>query len=221
MHRFVRRPSAPTVIACVALFLASTGTGLADVAQLARNSVGTPQLRPNAVTTPKIRNAAVTTPKIRNRAVTLSKLAPNARIPGPRGPAGPQGAAGPQGPAGTPANITDGSITTAKLANNAVTGPKLASNAVTAGKLATMVRTTVVPSVANGTQTGLVTSECTAGEKAIGGGANWTLSFNNAQAQGAHIVESRPLASSWVARGYNGSGNARGFAVSVLCMAAG
>jgi hypothetical protein len=111
VRRFLpRRPSAGIVVACIALFVALTSTSYADIAQLARNSVGTPQLRNNAVTTPKIRNNTVTTPKIRNNtvttpkirnnAVTLAKLAPNARIPGPAGPAGPAGAAGPAGPAG-------------------------------------------------------------------------------------------------------------------------
>ena len=100
MRRLIRRPSASMTVACLALFLALSGTGVADITQLARNTVGTPQIRNGAVTTPKVRNASITTAKVRNRAITLAKLAPNARVPGPQGPAGPAGAAGATGPAG-------------------------------------------------------------------------------------------------------------------------
>lgn len=238
MHRFVRRPSVPLVIACGALFFALAGTSFADVAQLARNSVGTPQLRNNAVTPPKIRNGAVTTPKIangavttpklRNGAVTLAKLAPNARIPGPPGPAGPAGPAGPPGP---PVDLADGSITTVKLADNAVTTAKLAnaavtsatlaSNAVTASKLATTLRTSAV-SVTSGTTVNR-TASCAAGEKAIGGGAVWSGSWTNSQAEGTHLVHSYPGSGlgSWSARGYNGSGSTRTLTVYAICSSAG
>lgn len=209
-------PPASIVVACGALFFALTGTSFADVAQLARNSVGTPQLRNNAVTTPKLRNGAVTTaklrnravttPKIRNNAVTLAKIAPSARIPGPQGPAGPQG------PPGPPAGIADGSITTSKLADAAVTAPKLA-----------VVRRSSSVVVQNNT-TGARSAACQQGEKLVGGGTDWgNAAFNDARARGAHVVRSGPSSASerwWLGRGYNGSGAAMTLRVHAFCIAA-
>lgn len=227
MRRF-RTPSVGTVLGSAALFLALTGTSFADVAQLARNSVGTPQLRNNAVTTPKLRNAsvttaklrnaAVTTPKIRNNAVTLAKLAPSARIPGPQGPAGPQG---PPGPPGAPVDLADGAVTTAKLANNAVTTAKLANDAVRASKLAVTRRANGL-FVAAGT-TVSIQQLCLAGEKVVGGGATWSGSFTNAQAQVTQTINSRPTVpqQGWEARGFNGGGAQRAFTVYALCVNAG
>lgn len=58
MRSFLPRPSAPLVVASLALLVAGTGTGYA--AGLARNSVGTPQLKANAVTSAKIKANTVT-----------------------------------------------------------------------------------------------------------------------------------------------------------------
>jgi hypothetical protein len=128
----IGRPSPALVVACIALFVALSGTGVATISQLARGSVGTPQLQNGAVTTPKVRNGAVTAPKIRNGAVTGAKVRNNSitsahirnrsltrldfapgQLPagptgpqGPAGPAGPAGAAGPAGPAGVIGAIT-------------------------------------------------------------------------------------------------------------------
>jgi hypothetical protein len=80
----MRRPSLPTVISLLALFVALGGTSYA-VTKLPANSVGNRQLRANAVTSGKIRNSSVTS----------RDLAASAR--GQRGPRGPQGPAGPGG----------------------------------------------------------------------------------------------------------------------------
>ncbi len=64
MTRFrPRRPSAATLIATVALFVALGGTGYAAF-NLPKGSVGTKQLKNNAVTSSKIKNGAVTASKI-------------------------------------------------------------------------------------------------------------------------------------------------------------
>jgi hypothetical protein len=99
------------VIACLALFVALTGTGIATVSQvLPRNSVGTRQIQNLAVTNPKIRDKAigtrkiainaVTTEHVRNNSLRADDFAPGEIPAGPAGPAGPTGAAGPAGPAG-------------------------------------------------------------------------------------------------------------------------
>ena len=70
-----RKPSAPMVVALIALFVAMGGTSYAAVT-LGKNSVGSKQLKKNAVTTSKIKNGAVTTSKIKNGAVTAAKINP-------------------------------------------------------------------------------------------------------------------------------------------------
>lgn len=84
------------VIACVALGVALSGTGIAATVALAPNSVGTPQLKNNAVTTLKVKNGSL-----------LKGDFKAGQIPaGPAGPAGAAGAAGAAGPAG-PAGPSD------------------------------------------------------------------------------------------------------------------
>lgn len=84
----MRRPSFPTVISLIALFVALGGTSYA-VVKLPAKSVGNRELKSNAVTSAKIRA----------RSVGRSDLAPSARV-GSRGPRGAAGPAGPAGPAG-------------------------------------------------------------------------------------------------------------------------
>lgn len=103
----IRRPSPAIVVAGIALFVALTGTGIAAVAALPVNSVGTAQIRANAVTTPKIKNNAVSGAKIARNAITSAKVLDKSltsadfadgQIPaGPQGPAGPAGAPGVSG----------------------------------------------------------------------------------------------------------------------------
>jgi hypothetical protein len=81
----MRRPSFPTVISLIALFVALGGTSYA-VIKLPAKSVGNRELKSNAVTSSKIRP----------RAISRSDLAPSART-GARGPRGPAGPAGPAG----------------------------------------------------------------------------------------------------------------------------
>jgi len=82
----MRRPSFPTVISLLALFVALGGTSYA-VIKLPAKSVGNRELKSNSVTSAKIRARAVSRPD----------LAPSARI-GTRGMRGLPGPAGPPGP---------------------------------------------------------------------------------------------------------------------------
>lgn len=81
----MRRPSFPTVISLIALFVALGGTSYA-VIKLPAKSVGNRELKSNAVSGTKIRPGGV----------SRSDLAPSARsgTRGPRGAAGPAGAPG-------------------------------------------------------------------------------------------------------------------------------
>ena len=94
MHFRGMRPAPATVIACVALLISLTGTGVAAVSQLAKNSVGAPQLKNDAVTSKKVKNGSLLKADFR-----AGQLPAGAR--GPAGPAGPIGLAGPAGATGT------------------------------------------------------------------------------------------------------------------------
>jgi hypothetical protein len=82
----MRRPSFPTVISLIALFVALGGTSYA-VIKLPAKSVGNRELKTNAVSGSKVRP----------RAISRSDLALSARS-GARGPRGPSGPSGPAGP---------------------------------------------------------------------------------------------------------------------------
>ena len=90
MVKHVRKPSPAMVVACLALFVALTGTSVAVVNALPKNSVGTAQLKNNAVVSSKIRNASL-------KAVDF---APGQLPAGPTGPTGATGATGAAGAAG-------------------------------------------------------------------------------------------------------------------------
>jgi hypothetical protein len=112
LRRFLRnhRPSPALIVASIALLAALGGTGIAAVANVPDNSVGTSKIKNNAVTAPKIASNAVTSAKIASNAVTNAKIANGtiqpadlsaaAKTAGPQGPPGP---AGPSGPAGASA----------------------------------------------------------------------------------------------------------------------
>jgi hypothetical protein len=89
----LKRPSFPTVISLLALFIALGGTSYA-VIKLPASSVGTRELKHDAVTASKIRDGSV----------GATDLAPDAAgRRGPRGPEGPPGSQGPAGPSGATA----------------------------------------------------------------------------------------------------------------------
>ena len=59
MVKQVRKPSPAMVVACLALFVALTGTSVAVVNVLPKNSVGTAQLKKDAVVSSKIKDASL------------------------------------------------------------------------------------------------------------------------------------------------------------------
>lgn len=106
MRHRIRRPSPALVIACIALFVALTGTSIAAISQLPRASVGTPQLKRNAVTAQKVNPNAIRTGHVLNGTL-LSEDFKAGQIPaGPQGAQGPAGPAGPSGPQGRWAHVS-------------------------------------------------------------------------------------------------------------------
>ena len=97
MRIFRHKPSPAMVLSCVALLVALSGTGIAAVNALPRNSVGNAQLQANSVTSIKVKNGSLL--KVDFKAGQLP-----AGRPGPQGPAG---ATGPQGAQGIPGVVGD------------------------------------------------------------------------------------------------------------------
>lgn len=85
IRKRIGRPSFPTVISLLALFIALGGVSYAAI-QIPANSVGTKQLK----------NSSVTSSKVKDRSLRSTDFAPG------QIPAGPAGATGPQGIQGVP-----------------------------------------------------------------------------------------------------------------------
>jgi hypothetical protein len=184
------------IVACIALLVALSGTGIAAVGQLARNSVGTPQLKNNAVTNPKIANNAVTGAKVKNQSLLRVDFAPGQL---PAGPVGPQGPAGPAGPAGAagPAGVI-GPITV-RTSSVGVDGGSAENGAYNSAR---------------------VTALCQGNERAISAGTSWS---DDASARELMTGELEPLRNAqnqvigFLGVGLNDSGNDSTFTVHVLC----
>jgi hypothetical protein len=108
--------------------------------------------------------------------------------------------------------------TAASVGPNGVGSAAIQNGSVRAGDLGgTVVRTHTLEVAANGSA--FVSGGCLAGEQMLSGGANWEGS-SNVTAPNLHLVHSYPVsATSWGARGYNGTGDARDLVVRVVCLA--
>lgn len=102
MHKLCRKPSPAMVVACLALFLAGTGTGVAVSNALPKNSVGTAQLKNNAVVASKIAKNAIVSSKVKDGSLKAIDFATGQLPRGEAGPAGPTGPAGAKGDKGDP-----------------------------------------------------------------------------------------------------------------------
>jgi hypothetical protein len=111
----VRLPKPATIIACVALLAALSGTAVAGSlitgAQVQNGSLTGLDLRNGTVNSADVRNNGLTTLDIRNGTLRAVDFAPgvldsggvgSAGPAGTAGPPGPQGPAGPSGPPGAP-----------------------------------------------------------------------------------------------------------------------
>jgi hypothetical protein len=90
MRRLLHCVSPAMVVACLALFVALTGTSVAVVNALPKHSVGTAQLKNNAVVSSKVKDGSL----------QATDFAAGQLPAGKQGPAGTDGQPGPPGPAG-------------------------------------------------------------------------------------------------------------------------
>ena len=189
------------VVACAALLVALSGTGMAAATQLARNSVGTPQLKDSAVTNSKIKNNSVNSVKVAARSLLRSDFAPG-QLPagpvGPQGPAGPTGAAGPAGPAGVVGAVT--------VRQASVDVPGSLSDKPTPNTL--WVSRTVNVS-------------CNSGEKAMSAGTGWSADADDLELATVYMkpVVSNGTVTGFTAKGANNArdGESHAFTLYVLC----
>ena len=153
----------------------------------------------NSVGTPQLKKDAVTSAKIRNgtlqRADFRSDQLPTG-IPGSPGPAGPQGLKGDTGPTGASGLVGDVTLHSASVTVPAYTSLGTYSNRA-------------------------VISNCDAGEKGLGGGADWV---GDGDATQLITVLSAPIydatakkITGWRARGGNDTNSSHQFTVYVLC----
>ena len=149
MRKLMRRPSPAMIVASLALLVALSGTGVAAVSVVGRNSVGTLQLRDDAVSRPKIRNNAINSAKVAARSLLRSDFAPGQL---PAGPTGPQG---PAGPAGSAVRGRSRPRRRDRRDHGA------AADGLDPGSRARL-------------REGSVTSQCSGNERAISGGTHWS-----------------------------------------------
>ena len=191
-----RRPSPAMVVACLALLVALTGTSVAAVNQLGRNTVGPLQIKNGAVTNPKLRNNAVTSAKVANRSLLRSDFAPGQL---PAGPTGPQGPVGPAGPAGA-------------------AGPAGTIGAITVRSASVTIDNTTATNGQYTTRS--VDALCSSGELSISGGTGWSDTNNDLElftGRLTPIQNSSNQVVGWRGVGGNDSGQTSTFTVYALC----
>jgi hypothetical protein len=164
-------------------------------------AVTTPKLRNGAVKPAKINRGAVTRPKIRNNAINTPKLANNAV---------------------QAAKIADGAVETSKIADGAVTKQKLSEDFLH-GPVRRVEA--ISPNTSGVGQFRNVTAACPAGERAIAGGAMWTMldgsptGFNILQ--GSRPVPFAPgigVTTGWQATGITDNAAARQLRAYAICV---
>jgi hypothetical protein len=204
MRKHLRKPSPAMIVACLALLVALSGTGMAAATQLGRNSVGTLQLQDSAVTNAKVRNNAINSAKVAARSLLRSDFAPG-QLPagpvGPQGPAGPTGAAGPAGPAGVVGPVT--------VRQASVSVPGSASDKPTPNTLWV---------------TRSVDVNCNSGERAMSAGTGWSADVNDLELATVYVkpVQSNGVVTGFTAKGANNArdGQDHTFTLYVLCYTA-
>ncbi len=198
-----RRPSPAMVVACIALLVALSGTGIAAVTALPNNSVGPAQLKSNAVTNPKLAASAVTNAKLAADAVTGAKVKNGSLQKGdfaagqlPSGPAGPKGDTGDKGE----------------------TGPQGVIGAITVRSSTVLIDGGTGQNGAYSTRS--ISRNCDSDEKAISAGTGWSDDVNDLELVTVAIkpvLNAQNQVIGYIGKGGNDSGNDSTFTLYVLC----
>jgi len=192
------RPSPALAIACLALFMALTGSAFA--VGIAKNSVRSAQIVDGTVRTIDLRDNAVNSPKIAPDAVGSEEIAENAV-------ASPEVAQD----ALTAGDLGAASVASSEVADQSLTAADLAPSSVNASELGTVTVRTNSVKVAKG-GSGSVTANCAAGEQVLGGGGQ-PGHF------GTEMTSSRPSGEGWLYQAVNNTGAEESITAFALCLA--
>jgi hypothetical protein len=191
MRLLRRRPSPALVIASLALLVALSGTGIAAVNALPRNSVGNAQLKNSSVTTIKVKDGSLLRRDFRAGDVPAGP-------PGAQGPAGPAGPKGEKGDKGDPGVVGD---LTFRQSTVDVPGDATPGNGSFNSRS--------------------VQVNCSSDEKGITGGSNWSGESDSAALHTVLSTptydNSSKKITGWRGRGGNDTSSTKTFTVVVLC----
>lgn len=192
------RPSPALAIACLALFMALTGSAFA--VGIAKNSVRSAQIVDGTVRSIDLRDNAVNSPKIAPNAVGSEEIAENAV----ESPEVAQDAL-------TADDLGAASVTSSEVADQSLTAADLGPSSVNAGELGTVTVRTNTVKVAKGASGG-VAANCAAGEQVLGGGGQ-PGHF------GTEMTSSRPSGEGWLYQAVNNTGGEDSLTAFALCLA--
>lgn len=204
------RPSPALVIACIALFVALTGSALA--VGVGKNTVRSPQivngtirtvdLRANAVKAGKVAPNAIDTTEIAENGVESSDVAPDSLTAEDLAPASV-----------TSSEVADQSLTADDLGPNSVGSSELQAGAVRASELGPIIQVTNSSGIAAGANGG-VSVQCPAGTTVISGGAQ-PANF------GVEMTSSLRSGNGWLYQAKNQNGSASTLTVFAYCLTGG
>jgi hypothetical protein len=202
------RISPATVISCVALFLAFTGSALAigkntvRSAQIVDGTVRTVDLRDNAVAAGKIAPNAVDTTEIAENGVESSDVAPDSLAAGDL-------AASSVGSS----EVADQSLTQNDLGPGSVGSSELQAGSVRASELGPIIQVTNSTQI-NAGANAVVTATCPAGTTVISGGGLPGL-------YAVHLVGSVRSGNGWAAYAHSNSANDTNLVAYAYCLTGG
>ncbi|HWJ42319.1 MAG TPA: hypothetical protein VNR67_02700 [Solirubrobacterales bacterium] len=192
------RPSPALAIACLALFMALTGSAFA--VGIAKNSVRSAQIVDGTVRTVDLRDNAVNAPKIAPNAVGGEEIAENAVE-----------SAEVAQDALTNQDLGAASVASSEVADQSLTAADLGPNSVAASELGAVTVRTNSAKVAKDAN-GSVSVDCAAGEQVLGGGGQ-PGHF------GTEMTSSRPSGDGWLYQALNKTGGEDTITVFALCLA--
>lgn len=213
------RPSPAMIIACLALFIAFTGSAIAvgvgknsvRSAQIVNGAVRTVDIRDNAVKAAKVAPNAIGAGKIAENAVTSQQVVDETLTNADLGAASVTSSEIADGSVAS-ADVSDNSLTANDLAADSVGSSELQADSVRSSELGTVIqRQSPAQAIAAGAN-GSVTVTCAAGEQIISGGGQ-PGNF------GVEMTSSRPSGNGWLYQAKNNNGSPSTISAFALCLA--
>lgn len=213
------RISPATIISCLALFLALTGSAFAVGG--AKNSVRSAQIVDGTVRTIDVRDNAVNAAKVAPDAIGAEELAENA-VSSPEVALDSLTNQDLGAASVTSSEIADGSVASADVSDQSLTANDLAADSVGSSELqadsvrssefgTVILRQGTIEAIAAGANGGTAIN-CAAGEQLLSGGGQ-PGNF------GVEMTSSRPSGNGWLYQAKNNNGSASTISAFALCLA--